>query len=389
MNVLGSLFRLICSWLILLVLAVYIQSPAYVSPANFVEYFNTDTLLPLVSTLNWVTITAGILLILAVLRIQEIIWNVAYAAAFILFVGFALCSFMDPATALPTAIESNRAVLDFCALPQSYPIPAIIITAIFAMGWLCSTAPFRIMFTCALSVALWYGCTEVFQYMVGMWAKSPNPTMPELLHAIQSAPWIIAAIPGAFFVVYALLTSFIETFISRREEKRRKKDEKKAAESTVVEELEETQAEPTSETKPAKPTPSKPIKKPAPAAVAPKLTVKKAENKPEEAPKAEEKPVEKAKEEPKSDEKPAEGVKAEPKAEEKPAEEAKAEPKVEEKPAAEAQAEPKVEEKPAEEAKAETKAEEKPAEEAKAETKAEEKPAEEAKAEEKPANAEK
>ena len=385
MNVLGSLFRLICSWLILLVLAVYIQSPAHVSPANFVEYFNTDTLLPLVSTLNWVTITAGILLILAVLRIQEIIWNVAYAAAFILFVGFALCSFMDPATALPTAIESNRTVLDFCALPQSYPIPAIIITAIFAMGWLCSTAPFRIMFTCALSVALWYGCTEVFQYMVGMWAKSPNPTMPELLHAIQSAPWIIAAIPGAFFVVYALLTSFIETFISRREEKRRKKDGKKAAESTVVEELEGTQAETTSETKPTKPTPSNPIKKPAPAAAAPKLTVKKAENKPEEAPKAEK--------EPKAEEKPAEEVKAESKTEEKPTEEVKAEPKVEEKPAEEIKAEPKVEEKPAEEVKPETKAEEKPAEEAKPETKAEEKPAEEAKAEpkaeEKPENAEK
>lgn len=90
MNVLGTLFRLICSWLILLILAVYLQSPAHIAPADFVGCFNTDTLLPLVSTLNWVTITAGILLLLALLRIQEIVWNVAYAAAFILFVGFAL-----------------------------------------------------------------------------------------------------------------------------------------------------------------------------------------------------------------------------------------------------------------------------------------------------------
>lgn len=351
MNVLGTLFRLFCSWLILLVLAVYLQSPAHVSPADFVGCFNADTLLPLISTLNWVTITAGILLILALLRILEIIWNVAYAAAFILFVGFALCSFMDPVTALPTAIESNRTVLDFCALPQSYPIPAIIITAIFAMGWLCSTAPFRIMFTCALSVALWYGCTEVFQYMVGMWAKSPNPTMPELLHAIQSAPWIIAAIPGAFFVVYALLTSFIETFISRREENRRKKDVKKAAESSVVEELEESKAKPSPETKPAKLTPSKPIKKPVPTAAAPKLTVRKEENKPEEAPKAEEKPSEEPKEEPKAEEKPTDETKAEPKAGEKPTDEPKEAPKAEEKPTDEPKAEPKAEEKPADEPK--------------------------------------
>ena len=355
MNVLGTLFRLICSWLILLVLAVYLQSPAHIVPADFVGCFNADTLLPLVSTLNWVTITAVILLILALLRIQEIVWNVAYAVAFILFVGFALCSFMDPVTALPTAIESNRTVLDFCALPQSYPIPAIIITAIFAMGWLCSTAPFRIMFTCVLSVALWYGCTEVFQYMVNMWAKSPNPTMPELLHAIQSAPWIIAAIPGAFFIVYALLTSFIETFISRREEKRKEKAEKKAAESTVVAEPEEAKAAQTPESEAAESTPSKPIKKTAPIAPAPKLTVQKAESKPAEAPKAEEKPADEQKEKPKAEEKPAE----EPK--EKPAEEQKEEPKAEEKPAEEQKEAPKAEEKPAEEQKEAPKAEEKPA----------------------------
>ena len=131
---------------------------------------------------------------------------------------------------MPDALQGNRAVLDFCYLPKLYPIPATLIFAIFAMGWLCSTAPFRIMFTCVLSYALWYGCAEVFHYMIGTWAKSPEPSMPELLHAAQSAPWISAAIPGAFFLVYALLMSFIETFISRREEDRKKRAEAAAEE---------------------------------------------------------------------------------------------------------------------------------------------------------------
>ena len=366
MNVLGTLFRLICSWVILLTLAVYLQTPAHISPGHFIENFNAETLLPLVSTVNWFTITAAALLVLAVLRIQELSWNVAYAAATILFLGLGLCSILDPGIALPAAIESNRAVLDFCNLPQSYPIPSIIIIAIFAMGWLCSTAPFRIMFTCVLSVALWYGCSEVFSYMVGMWAKSPNPTMPELLHAIQSAPWIIAAIPGAFFLVYALLTAFIETFISRREEDRRIRAEKKETEQSAAEELAETPVAPVEQAKPT--TPKLKVKKAAP----------KAEEKPAEdaASKAEEKPVEEAT--PKTEEKPAE--EAAPKAEEKPAEEAT--PKAEEEPAEETA--PKAEEKPAEEA--DPKAEEKPAEETA--PKAEEKPAEETapKAEEKPAD---
>ena len=130
MNVLGTLFRLICSWVILLTLAVYLQTPAHISPGHFIGNFNAETLLPLVSTVNWFTITAAALLVLALLRIQELIWNVAYAAATILFIGLGLCSVFDPGIALPAAIESNRAVLDFCNLPQSYPIPSIIIIAI-------------------------------------------------------------------------------------------------------------------------------------------------------------------------------------------------------------------------------------------------------------------
>ncbi len=385
MNVLCTLFRLVCSWTILLVLALYIQSPAHISPEDFYHQLSIDSVLPLVSSLNWVTITAAILLVLAVLKIQEALWNIGYATALLLFIVVGLCDFLDPVTVLPAAIENNRAVLEFCALPRSYPLPACIIIAVFFMGWLCSTAPFRITFSCLLSIALWYGFAEVFYYMVGMWAKSPTPSMPELLHAIQSAPWIIAAIPGAFFLVYAILTAFIETFISRREEARKKRAEKKKAdeEKSAAEELSE---EGTSDKALAAPedNPRTIIIKPstkAAAPAAPKLVVKKPAAPPaEEASKAEDKPAEEAKpaaEAPKAEDKPAEEAKpaAEaPKAEDKPAEEAK--------PAAEA---PKAEDKPAEEAKpaAETpKAEDKPAEEAKpaAEApKAEDKPAEEAK----------
>ena len=364
MNILGTLFRLICSWLILVVIAVYATAPEHIAPIPFLEYFDADTFRRLFTSVNWVTVTAVALLVLAVLRIQELIWNVVYAAATILCITFGICAIMDPGIALPAAIENNRAALDFCALPRSYPIPVILIISAFAMGWLCSTAPFRILFTCILSVALWYGCSEAFSYMVNMWAKSPNPSMPELLHAIQTAPWIIAAVPGAFFVVYALLTSFIETFISRKEDARKKREEKKKPVQTVANELTEVQTD----TEPAAQEPvlpdvnntieEKPVEEPAP----------KAEEKPveEPAPKAEEKPEEEAA--PKAEEKPEE--EAAPKAEEKPAEEPA--PKAEEKPAEEPA--PKTEEKPVEEPA--PKAEEKPAEEAA--PKAEEKPGEKA-----------
>ena len=375
MNILGTLLRLVCSWLLLLIIAVYAGTPAHIAPESFIGHINLDTLSPLFTSFNWVSITAIVLLVLSILRIQEMLWNVCFAAAFMLCIVFGACFIADPATILPSALEGNRVVLDFCYLPKLYPIPAIVIISIFAMGWLCSTAPFRIMFTCVLSFALWFGCTEVFHYMIGMWAKSPDPSMPELLHAAQTAPWISAAIPGAFFLVYALLMAFIETFISRREQERRKRAEKAAAEAAQAEaaaaaaEAEQILPEPV-EAPQLPPVPAaapkteeKPVAKPA--AEAPKIEEKPADKPAAEAPKTEEKPADKpAAEAPKTEEKPTDKPAAEaPKTEEKPTDKPTAEaPKAEEKPADKPAAEaPKAEEKPTDKPTAEApKAEEKP-----------------------------
>ena len=341
MNILGTLFRLVCSWLLLVVLAVYLTASPQISPSELLSHCTIDTLQPLFSGLTWVTITALVLLVLALLRIQEMIWNVCFAAALLLSITFGACFIADPASILPDALQGNRAVLDFCYLPKLYPIPATLIFAIFAMGWLCSTAPFRIMFTCVLSYALWYGCAEVFHYMIGTWAKSPEPSMPELLHAAQSAPWISAAIPGAFFLVYALLMSFIETFISRREEDRKKRAEaaaeeekQNAANETAPSTTEDkpATAQPADELPPVPAVPTEVTPAPAPAAKpaekaeekASEITEKPAEKAEEKAPEITEKPAEKVEEKvPETTEQPAEKAEEKaPETTEKPAEKA-------------------------------------------------------------------
>ncbi len=399
MKVLASLFRVVCSIIILLLLAFYLQSAPTIGLNDFCQNLDTEKLLTMLSAVNAVTISLVIILLMGIfsfLRLLKAVWNVLFCVSILILLMGGLYVFFGPGIALPHAIYHDVAVNQACQALNAYEVPMAMTILIFAMGWFCAPACGRVAITTVVSFGLWYALTEFLTYIVHLWGSTANPGMPEALHMIQSTPWIIAAVPAAFFLIYALLMAFFETYIStskpatkpadKESDKQKTDGEKKTEESPKPADEKKAEPEKKPALKPAEPAAkSQPILKAAPASPAPlkklKLatpaTPEKQENKPlptsiPAEPKAEDKPAE-----PKAEDKPAEpkaeDKPAEPKAEDKPAEpkaEVKpTEPKAEDKPA-----EPKAEDKPAE-----PKAEDKPAE-----PKAEDKPAE-PKAEDKPA----
>ena len=368
MKAMAILFRVVFSAIVLLALALYQQHTPTVSLGQFFDSLTPEALCNVLGGVNTTTVLLGVIVLLGIFsctRILEAAWNVLFCASILILLAGGLYTAFGPAIALPNAIYHNEAINQLCQALPSYQVGVAIVSLIFVAGWLCASASVRVAITAVVSYGLWYTITEFFSYVVYLWAKSAEPAMPEMLNMIQSTPWVLAAVPAAFFLIYALLMAFFETFITHA---------------------------------PA----GKAKTKPQSAEDAPKA----AEAKAEKAPEAGEKPAEETKveeEAPKAEDKPAEETKVEeeaPKAEDKPAEETKVEeeaPKAEDKPAEEPKVEeeaPKAEDKPAEETKVEEeapKAEDKPAEEAKAEEApmTGEKPAEEAKAEEAPMTGEK
>ena len=388
MKAMAILFRVVFSAIVLLALALYLQLSPTVSLGQFFDSVTPEALGNVLSEVNTTTVLLGVIVLLGIFsctRILEAAWNVLFCASILILLSGGLYAICGPSIALPNAIYHNEAVNQFFQTLPTYQAGVAIVSFIFVAGWLCAAASVRVAITAVVSYGLWYAITEFFSYVVYLWAKSAEPAMPEALNMIQSTPWVLAAVPAAFFLIYALLMAFFETFITHKpaDKVKDKSQQQPAATDKAPEDNDSKSAEKTK----AVDAPKLEVKPVA----APKTKDKPAEEaKAEEAPKTEDKPAEEAKAEeaPKTEDKPAEEDKAEeaPKAEDKPAEEAKAEeaPKTEDKPAEEAKAEeaPKPEDKPAEEAKAEEapKAEDKPAEEAKAEeaTKTEDKPAEEA-----------
>lgn len=349
LKALGIFVRLVCSLIVLLAVALYLQMPTAVAPESFADAVSAEAVVGLFSSLNWVSITAGVLVLCALLRLLDMAWNVAFCLSTVLVLFCGLWAVWGPVVALPLPVQDNALMTQLCTLPQTYPVPALLVAGVFAMGWLASTAPFRIAFTTVVSFGLWYGLTTLMHWgIVTRWADTPTPAQPELLAMVLANPWMIAALPGAFFLVYAVLVAFFETFLSTSKKKAPKTEEKPAEDKKPeTDEKKPAAAAPAPAVPAAAPAPklAKPVLKPATPAV-PKPEVKpeaKAEPKPEQQPEAK----------PEAKPEPAAEPKPEPKAEEHPADKP-AEPKpekAEETPAApEAKPEPKPEEKPTEQA---------------------------------------
>ena len=342
MKALAILFRLVFSILVLIAVACYLQVSPTTTLSEFCNSINSSALLDQLCGINYLTVSLALVILLTIFsitRILDAIWNTLFCASILVLIASGLYTLAGPGIALPSALVHNEAVNQFCQSFTAYEIPLAITLLIFIAGWVCASACGRVAITAVISYALWYGVTEFFTYASQLWANNASPALPEALYIVQGTPWILAAVPGAFFLIYALLMACFETYIGNGKKKTAKKKaepapadnkEVKDTESTPKSEKEQKPAEPVSKTKPvlklATASPANKLKPATPVAEKPATVVEAKKEKPAEEPKKEEKPaeepkkVEKLAEEPTKEEKPAEEKKPEEKTPEAPAE---------------------------------------------------------------------
>ena len=334
MKALAILFRLVFSIIVLMAVTCYLQVSPTTTLSEFCNSINSSALLDQLCGINYLTVSLALVILLTIFsitRILDAIWNTLFCASILVLIASGLYTLAGPGIALPSALVHNEAVNQFCQSFTAYEIPLAITLLIFIAGWVCASACGRVAITAVISYALWYGVTEFFTYASQLWANNASPALPEALYIVQGTPWILAAVPGAFFLIYALLMACFETYIGNGKKKAAKKKgepaptdnkEVKDTESAPKAEKEQKPAEPVSKTKPvlklatATASPANKLKPATPVAEKPATVVEAKKEKPAEEPKKVEKPAE----EPTKGEKPAEEKKPEEKAPEAPAE---------------------------------------------------------------------
>lgn len=327
MKALAILFRLVFSIIVLMAVTCYLQVSPTTTLSEFCNSINSSALLDQLCGINYLTVSLALVILLTIFsitRILDAIWNTLFCASILVLIASGLYTLAGPGIALPSALVHNEAVNQFCQSFTAYEIPLAITLFIFIAGWVCASACGRVAITAVISYALWYGVTEFFTYASQLWANNASPALPEALYIVQGTPWILAAVPGAFFLIYALLMACFETYIGNGKKKTAKKKaepapadnkEVKDTESTQKAEKEQKPAEPISKTKPvlklatATASPANKLKPATPVVEKPATVVEAKKEKPAEEPTKEEKPAEEKKPEEKAPEAPAEAEK--------------------------------------------------------------------------------
>ena len=305
MKVLTSLLRVIFSIIGLLSLVCYQQMEPTTSFVGYISAIDCDKLAQPFTSVNIFSISLFLILLFglfSIARVLEAAWNMLFCASILSVLIIGLYKVGGPGVALPHALYHNGTINQIFQALTAYEVPIAITILVFLAGWICASACGRVAITALVSFGLWYGLSEFFTYIIHQWADSTTPGMPDALHMIQGSPWIIAAVPGSFFLIYALLMAIFETYIGS-------KDETKQDKATA----EENPTPPTTLETPAASTPApapKPEQKPADTPAekeAPAPTPAPApapEAKPEPAPAEEKKPAAEEPAEPAKEEQP-------------------------------------------------------------------------------------
>lgn len=240
MKVLTSLLRVIFSIIVLLALVCYQQMEPTTSFIHYISAIDGDKLAQPFTSVNIFSISLFLILLFGlftIARVLEAAWNMLFCASVLSLLVIGLYLAGGPGVALPHALYHNGTINQIFQSLTAYEVPIAITILVFLAGWLCASACGRVAITALVSFGLWYGLSEFFTYITHQWADSSTPGMPDALHMIQSSPWIIAAVPGAFFLIYALLMAVFETFIGTRTEARQDKEstEEKPAPATSPE----------------------------------------------------------------------------------------------------------------------------------------------------------
>ena len=226
MKALAILFRLVFSIIVLMAVTCYLQVSPTTTLSEFCNSINSSALLDQLCGINYLTVSLALVILLTIFsitRILDAIWNTLFCASILVLIASGLYTLAGPGIALPSALVHNEAVNQFCQSFTAYEIPLAITLLIFIAGWVCASACGRVAITAVISYALWYGVTEFFTYASQLWANSASPALPEALYIVQGTPWILAAVPGAFFLIYALLMACFETYIGNGKKKAAKK----------------------------------------------------------------------------------------------------------------------------------------------------------------------
>lgn len=114
----------------------------------------------------------------------------------------------------------STALLLWCGMQASlgsnWSMPLPLTGTVWVLSLLCSNSRWLMLLYGSLCYGCWYGAAVLLHMFCGSWETAESLSLLRMLGFMYNGPWITAAIPGAFFLLFFFLLAFFENMVNGR-----------------------------------------------------------------------------------------------------------------------------------------------------------------------------
>lgn len=226
MKLVKAVFQVICAILFLLLVLACSGATTGLTTSDLCESL-TKIATPENKILFWGSI---ILLQLAAMKWIDGLWNIVFSLLSIMLMAelVMIAGGLQPAVSTPLMTELQN--IGATGIVKQYPAAYWLIPTLWMIACLCAREQARVFITAVICYLLWLLLTWLGAMGVSTWLSMGEPAPRRLADLLRENPWLTAAVPGFFLLVYAVLTALFETCLPRSKKQTAKEPEKKEQE---------------------------------------------------------------------------------------------------------------------------------------------------------------
>lgn len=175
------------------------------------------TLLDHQQTLLWAAVFA---LQAGVMKWTGAIWTVLFSLLSFLLLAWMVMLTAGQEAAVTSLLYEQMDAVQLGDVLSRYPVMLYLVPILWFMACLCAREQVRTFCTALICYGLWHALTTACLAGIQRWQAMEQPPCADILQNIACCPWLAAAIPGCFLLLYALLMAAGDAVFPRRKHAR-------------------------------------------------------------------------------------------------------------------------------------------------------------------------
>ncbi len=170
---------------------------------------------------NWQILawTAGIAIVLSLVRALDITWNVVFCLLTFALMAELILITAGMKAAVTSPLYATIEAGGYTDIMSRFPVYWWLIPTVWLVACLCSRNQVTVFLTGVVCYALWLLLTWLLAATINMWLGMGRPSPESLATLFRNYVWLPSAMTGTFLLVYSLLMSLFEPFLRGKKNK--------------------------------------------------------------------------------------------------------------------------------------------------------------------------